>query len=73
MKNINKSNIEELAGKEFEYDENYNISDFDFKKYKLIKHYKGYCIIDYADWSGEKESLEEIYKDSDNVEIVWLD
>ena len=43
------------------------------KKYKLIKHYKGYCIIEYADWSGEKESLEENYKDSDNVEIVWLD
>ena len=43
MKNINESNIEELAGKEFEYDENYNISNFDFKKYKLIKHYKGYC------------------------------
>ena len=42
-------------------------------KYKLIKHYKGYCIMEYADWSGEKESLEEIYKDSDNVEIVWLD
>ena len=29
--------------------------------------------MEYADWSGEKESLEEIYKDSDNVEIVWLD
>ena len=43
------------------------------KKYKLIKHYKGYCIVEYADWSGEKESLKEIYKDSDNVEIVWLD
>ena len=40
MKNINKSNAMELVGKEFEYDENYNISDFDFKKYKLIKHYK---------------------------------
>ena len=67
MKNINKSNIEKLIGKEFEYDENYNTSDFDFKKYKLIKHYKGYCCIEYDYWLGEKESLEEIYKDSDNV------
>ena len=47
MKNINKSNIEELVGKEFEYDKNYNISDFDFKKYKLIKHYNSNRYFDF--------------------------
>ena len=70
---VNKGVIPLKTGKEFEYDENYDISDFDCKKYKLVKHYKGYCCIEYDDWLGEKESLEEIYKDSDNVEIIWLD
>ena len=42
--------------------------------YKKITHYKGYNEVIYDTWFGDdKKSLEDIYSDSDNVSIVWLD
>lgn len=45
-----------------------------YVKYKLIYHYKGYDVVKYDWWfKDDKQGLEEIYKDCDNAEIVWLE
>ena len=42
--------------------------------YKKITYHKGYNEVVYDTWfSDDKKSLEDIYCDSENVSIVWLD
>lgn len=42
-------------------------------RYKLIERYKGYNVVECDKWHGDREDLEEIYKNKKNVEIIWLD
>ncbi|MFY8262962.1 hypothetical protein ACOT7R_08700 [Clostridium perfringens] len=72
---VHKGVIEYDAGylKELMESEDYDEEDDDTYKYKLIEKYKGYNVVEYDKWLGDKESLEEIYKNKKNVEIIWLD
>lgn len=43
-------------------------------EYEIIYHYKskGYSVSEYGAWDkNDKSGLEEIYRDVDNIEIVW--
>ena len=61
----------------FETKENKELCEYKIEhdiKYKLIHHYKGYDVVEYDWWfKDDKQGLERIYKDCDNIEIVWLE
>lgn len=57
---------------EYEYDEEQYCEEE--IPYKIVTKYKGYNEVTYGTWfSDNRHSLEEIYEDEDNVEVIWLD
>lgn len=52
--------------------QDYDDSEIFPNRYKLVKHYKGYDVVEYDSWDNDKKYLENIYKDVYNIEIIWL-
>ena len=52
--------------------DDYNEKEHEKAKYKLVKSFKGYNVVNYGTWVDDsRKDLEDIYKDSD-WKLLWL-